>query len=135
MHFKKAQLNETSKQQIGLDSQYYLGPYALFTQLDIGKHEEQSISPYRILNGIVELNWRNADETTFIYLQNLYFSNKALHKKNEAHSLVLGVHWQANQQWDLSAQVKQALKILTPPPTSVPTPKDKLLSIQLRYRF
>ncbi len=82
-----------------------------------------------IANGILEFNWRNSNETIFVYMQNFYFSKTAANDTLDASASAIGIRLEPDRHWDMSAQIKQDLDTFTN------TNKDTLISAQLRYRF
>jgi hypothetical protein len=119
-----ASLGEVNKQRLGLDGQFYAGAYGVFAQLDNGKNGDVKIN-----NAIVEFNWRNANESYLLYLQNFYFSKKMDTDTLDAHAYTLGIRLEPDNHWDMSAQIKQDLT------TFSNDGKDTQVSAQLRYRF
>ena len=61
----------------GIDLQRYFGAYGLLGDFALGDDEGESVS-----NSLIELNWRNPDETVFAYLYNtplLNFNSGSIH--------------------------------------------------------
>lgn len=119
-----AELKNTERNRLGLDAMWYYDLYGLFAQLDIGEDADNDV-----LNGIVELNWRNPQETWLLFLQNQYFSTDRSDGDQQALRHNLGVQYTPDSHWDFSAQYQHDSEVFDG------APEERIFSLQARYRF
>ncbi|TQV76005.1 hypothetical protein FKG94_15455 [Exilibacterium tricleocarpae] len=120
-----SELGETTRNRFGIDAQWYVGLWALFSEVSAGDTNEQDV-----LNGLLEINRRSPSEQWLAYIQTRYFSVDVDNQgRDRAVQSAVGVRFTPDNHWALSAQYQADLS------TFQGAREDRVLSLQLRYRF
>ena len=120
----ESSLANNKRRRFALDAQYYWGLFAVYGQFDTGEDNQQDVH-----KAIIDLNWRDTQEITTVYLQSFYLMKEVQSENQKKHTYTLGVQLDYRQQWDISAQYQWDQQVFTG------ESKNPLLSAQLRYRF
>lgn len=118
--------NATEKQRVALDVQVYRRALGYFLEVAVGEEDQDT----DVVRGIAEVNWRDAYETTLVWLQLGGEERSSPAGTDGSVSTQLGVQWRASQDWTLSTQVVQVLEPLVDDGN-----RSTSLLLQLRYRF
>lgn len=122
--FYHAELNRTERNRLGLDAQWYHNLWGLYAQLDIGDDAGNDV-----LNGIVELNWRNPRETWLLFWQNLYFSTDRQDGNQQALRHNTGLRYAPDSHWSFALQYQHDSRVFEG------ASKARIINLQARYRF
>lgn len=112
------------RQRVGLDGQYYSGPFGVMSELSIG-HDNNRL----LLNSLIEGNIVNKRETLMAYTQYRHRSIDRLTGWDQMVSLGFGFRWAPDNHWALSAQVDRVVDAFS---TSL---QSTFAQLQLRHRF
>ncbi|MDG1892325.1 MAG: hypothetical protein P8L18_13525 [Verrucomicrobiota bacterium] len=116
--------NTLRRQRIGLDGQYYMGPFGAMGEFSVG-HDSNRL----LINSLVELNIVNKKETLLFYLQYRHRSIDRPAAWDEFANVGLGIRWAPDNHWAVSAQVDRTVEHFGVQPEST------LAQLQVRYRF
>ena len=120
----KAELSELERERFAVDLQYYWGLYGFMAELAAG-----SKGNIDQLDALLELNWRNMDESWLLYSQWQLFTEERAGDEQQLHKLVAGLKYTPDQYWDMSANLHQDIESLRG------AKQETRLALQLRYRF
>ena len=114
------------RDRVGLDLSHYRGPLGYLAEFSLGDDEGRDVR-----NAMVEMNWRNSNETVLCWLQARDFAFETpAGDFDDGISSALGIRWAPDPHWSLSFQWTQAITTASPSAA-----RDALLALQLRYRF
>jgi len=122
--FYHAELKRVERNRLGLDAQWYYNLWGLFGQLDIGEDGDNDV-----LNGVLELNWRNPREELLVFLQNQYFSTDRNDGEQDALRHNLGVRYTPDSHWEFAAMYQHDSEVFSG------ASKERIFNLQARYRF
>lgn len=122
--FYHAELNRIERNRLGLDAQWYYNLWGLYGQLDIGEDGDNDV-----LNGVLELNWRNANEAYLLFFQNQYFSSDRSSGDERAWRHNLGLRYTPDSHWEFSAMYQHDSDVFSG------TREARVFNLQARYRF
>ena len=105
-------------------AQFFAGRHGLLTEVSLGNNDGTDV-----LNGLVEWNFRNRRESLLFYTQFGYFSEDRANGNEAATNAKIGVRFQPNNHWSVSAQYTRDLD------TFSGANKERDLSLQLRFRL
>jgi len=118
-------LDTVRRTRIGVDAQWYHGLWGVLAEVSTGGDEGNAV-----INGLVELDWRDPDERWLLYAQ-----IRGLFKKlptgpwDDAVSAVAGVRFTPDEHWAFSVQLIQDM-------TAFGNGKrDTVIAMQTRFRF
>ena len=120
----RSELGGLLRNRYGVDAQFFAGRHGLLTEISLGNNDGTDV-----LNGLVEWNFRNRRESLLFYTQFGYFSEDRANGNESATNAKIGVRFQPNNHWSVSAQYTRDLD------TFSGANKERDLSLQLRFRL
>ena len=120
----KSRLKGIERHRIGADFKYYWYRYGFFSEVSVGENEDA-----QVLNGLLEWNYRNRNESLLSYVQLGYFSQEINNDDERAVEGIIGVKYEPDNHWSLSSQLNRGLD------TFSGKGSQTKFSLQVRYRF
>ena len=116
--------NIMRKNRVGVDLQYFCRSIGVMLEATYGRDFIQELS-----NNLAEVNWRNCEESCFVYLQLLNFNQHFFGYWSHAFESKLGVQWEPDTHWDVSFEYGQQIQNFHS------ATRTATLTAQGRYRF
>lgn len=110
--------------RVGADAIYDLGPFTLLGEFSVGQDDGDDV-----VNALVELDWRNPDESVLLYVQCRSLNREVNGSFDHANSVTLGCRYTPDNHWAFSVQWTQNLE------TFSGQRRNSLFAVQARYRF
>lgn len=120
----KSRLKGMERHRIGADIKYYWQRHGFFSEISVGENEDD-----QVLNGLVEWNYRNRNESLLGYVQLAYFSQEMDNEDERATEAIVGVKYEPDNHWTFSSQYNKDLD------TFSCKDSQAKFSLQIRYRF
>lgn len=120
----KGELGGIQRERIGIDAQWYLGLWGVFAEFSSGRTEQQTV-----FNSLLEVNWRNPQESWLLYAQAIRYSQDFNTGWDEALALAAGCRYVPDNHWAFSAQIKNDVSAFAR------AIEERIISLQIRYRF
>ncbi len=121
---KAGRSNTLRRQRVGLDGQYYMGPFGAMGEFSVGHDSDRFL-----VNSLAELNVVNRKETLLFYLQYRHRSIDRPAAWDRFANIGAGIRWAPDNHWALSAQIDRTVEHFGS------LPESTLAQLQLRYRF
>lgn len=115
--------NLVRRTRFGIDVFWVNEQYTLKGELSVGRDFNQDV-----VNSLVEIDWRSADESLHAYLQGIYLGQRGSGWDKDIEARI-GMVWVLDPHFEISAQYSQDLKTYGDRPT------DSMFTIQSRIRF
>lgn len=110
--------------RFGIDVQWYVGTVGILAEGSFGRDYNQDV-----FNGLVEINWSNAEDNWFVYTQARTFAQRFARGWDSATQSVAGVRYRPDNHWSFSVQYVQDIDSM------LDARRDAMLTVQTRYRF
>lgn len=120
----QSRLNGLERYRIGADFKYFWQRHGLFSEISVGENEDDEV-----LNGLVEWNYRNRNESLLGYVQLAYFSQEISHNREHASQGIVGLKYAPDNHWTFSTQYDKDLNTFSGEDTQAK------FSQQIRYRL
>lgn len=120
-----SELGSTQRDRVALDMQWHMGLVSLLGELSLGNTNNEDIR-----NTLIELNHRSVSDTWLTFLQvRSYAVDRNVSGWDRALQSQAGIRFNPDNHWSFSTQYQTDFA------TFSGVKRDRLLSVQLRYRF